>query len=109
MDAVEGHLRRLSAGFAQALIERGLPVAGGTPGPHLAHIVSVGQSGGGRHYSADDPAMNSLHQSLLSQGIQHSIRSGVLRFSVGMHNNQSDIDRALEAVDRWILETGYAP
>jgi cysteine desulfurase / selenocysteine lyase len=108
MQAVEGHLRSLAARLAEGLLQMGLPVVGGAPGPRLAHIVSVGLSGGARHYSADDPVMNSLHDFLMEQGVHHSVRSGVLRFSVGVHNNDGDVDGALELAARWIRETGYA-
>lgn len=108
MGAVETHLRTLAAQLAAALLDLGLPVVGGPPGSHLAHIVSVGQSGGGRHYTADDPAMNALHQYLMENGVQHSVRSGVLRLSVGVHNNETDIDRAVELAKRWIRTTGYS-
>ncbi len=102
MEAVEAHLRGLAARLARELLELGLPVAGGEPGPHLAHIVSVGRSGGGRHYTADDPAMNALHEHLTEAGIRHSIRSGVLRFSVGVWNDDADIDRVIEAAGGWV-------
>ena len=52
---IERHLRALSARLVEGLLALGLPVAGGPPGPHLGHIVAVGQSGGGHHDTADDP------------------------------------------------------
>ena len=107
MDRVEAHVCGLAARLAAGLLEVGLPVAGGTPGPHLAHIVSVGESGGGRHYTADDPAMNSLNERLAAEGIRLSIRSGVLRFSVGVYNDTADIDHVIGAARSWTEETGY--
>ncbi len=98
---VERHLRRLAATLADALGDLGLPVAGGPPGPHLAHIVCVGRSGGGRHYTADDPAMNSLHDHLAAAGIRLAIRSGALRFSVGVYNDDNDIGRVIAAARAW--------
>ena len=99
--AVERHVRGLAAKLADGLLALGLPVAGGAPGPHLAHIVSVGQIGGGRHYSADDPEVNDLHQYLVAEGVVFSLRSGVLRFSLGAYNNEEDVDRVLAAVSAW--------
>ena len=101
METVERHVRGLARRLAEGFLASGLPVAGGEPGPHLAHIVSVGTSGGGRHYSADDPAMNDLRAHLLADGIVHSIRSGVLRFSLGVHNDDADVDRTLASVADW--------
>lgn len=101
MDAIEPHVRGLAAHLAAGLLELGLPVAGGAPGPHLAHIVAVGTSGGGHHDSADDPAMNDLHGFLVQREIRHSIRKGVLRFSVGAWNDLNDIEEVLAAAREW--------
>ncbi|MXX55708.1 MAG: aminotransferase class V-fold PLP-dependent enzyme [Gemmatimonadetes bacterium] len=98
---VERFVRHLAADLADRLAALDLPVAGGRSGSHLAHIVCVGKSGGGRHYSADDPAMNSLHRHLKASGIRLAIRSGVLRFSVGVYNNDEDISRVVEAAREW--------
>ncbi|MBT8489320.1 MAG: aminotransferase class V-fold PLP-dependent enzyme [Gemmatimonadetes bacterium] len=99
--AIESHVRGLAARLAEGLLEEGLPVVGGAPGSHLAHIVSAGRLGGGRHYSADDPEVNELHQHLVSQGIVFSLRSGVLRFSFGLYNDESDVDHVLRGVRSW--------
>jgi cysteine desulfurase/selenocysteine lyase len=101
VDAIEAHVRGLAARLAGGLLELGLPVVGGTPGPELAHIVSVGAIGGGRHYTADDPDMNDLHQHLTGHGVRHSLRAGILRFSVGAYNDQADIDRVIELARVW--------
>ncbi len=95
---IEAHVRGLAARLAQGLLELGLPVVGGAPGPHLSHIVSSGRLGGGRHYTADDPEVNALHAHLVEQGVVFSLRSGVLRFSFGVYNDESDVERVLEAV-----------
>ena len=58
IDTIERHVRGLAAALVEGFAELGVPVAGGDPGPHLAHIVCVGSLGGGRHYTADDPAIN---------------------------------------------------
>ncbi len=101
VDRVEAHVRALAARLADGLLDLGLPVAGGRPGPHLAHIVAVGESGGGRHDTADDPAMNDLYEHLAGQGVRLSIRRGTLRFSVGLYNDDSDIDRVMDLVRAW--------
>jgi len=101
VEHVEHHVRGLAARLASGLLALGLPVAGGAPGPHLAHIVSVGRVGGGRHDSADDPEINDLHQYLISKDIVFALRSGVLRFSFGVYNDESDVTRVLKAVQQW--------
>lgn len=95
---IEAHIRGLAARLADGLMELGMPVVGGGPGPHLAHIVSAGRLGGGRHYTADDPAVNELYAHLAAEGVVFSLRSGVLRFSFGVYNDESDVTRVLEAV-----------
>lgn len=101
MDCIEPHVRGLAARLASGMLELGLPVAGGEPGPHLAQIVAVGESGGGRHYSAADPAMNQLHEHLTRHDVRLSIRRGVLRMSVGLYNNEEDIDRVVALSRDW--------
>ncbi len=93
---IETHVRRLSVRLATGLLQIGLPVCGGTPGNHLGHIIAVGVSGGGRHYTAQDPAMNILHDRLVKNGVHLSIRKGVLRFSLHGYNNEEDIDQIID-------------
>jgi cysteine desulfurase/selenocysteine lyase len=99
---IEQHVRGLAARLATGLFELGLPVAGGPPGSDLAHIVAVGESGGGQHDTADDPAMNSLYEYLTEGGVHLSIRAGVLRMSVGVYNNEADVDRVIELAKQWM-------
>lgn len=101
VDRIEAFVRQKAAFLADKLLDLGLPVAGGRPGPHLAHIVCVGKSGGGRHYGVDDPAMKSLYVHLRAAGIRLAIRSGVLRFSVGVYNNEDDVGRVVAAAREW--------
>jgi cysteine desulfurase/selenocysteine lyase len=102
VEEIEDHVRRLAARLASGFLELGLPVAGGRPGPHLAHIVAVGESGGGRHYGADDPAMNDLYEHLTRNHVNLSIRRGVLRMSAAVYNNEADVDRVLELAREWV-------
>jgi selenocysteine lyase/cysteine desulfurase len=106
VDQIEPHVRGLAARLATGLLELGLPVAGGDPGPALAHIVAVGESGGGRHYSADDPAMNRLYDYLSANAVSLSIRRGVLRMSVGLYNNEADMDRVIDLCREWVQAGG---
>ena len=106
VEAVETHVRRLAASLAKGFAELGLPVVGGAVSSRRAHIVTVGESGGGRHYTADDPAMNDLHARLRADGVQLAIRSGMLRFSVGVHNDDSDVERALASASAWSRNRG---
>jgi cysteine desulfurase / selenocysteine lyase len=101
VDRIERHLKALAMRLAEGLLELHLPVAGGSPGPHLGHIVAVGHSGGGHHDTADDPAMNDLYQHLTAHGVHLSIRKGILRMSLGLYNDVSDVDRTLELVRSW--------
>jgi len=101
VDRIDRHLRALAARLVEGLLALGLPVAGGRPGPHLGHIVAVGQSGGGHHDTADDPLMNDLYQHLIANNVRLSIRKGVLRMSLGLYNDVGDVDRTLELIGSW--------
>lgn len=107
VDRIESHVQSLASRLATGLYELGLPVVGGAAGTDLAHIVSVGTIGGGRHYTADDPEINDLHDHLKSRDMVFSLRSGVLRFSVGAYNDESDIDRVLSGASDWVERSGY--
>ncbi len=109
VEAIEAHVRRLAARLADGLLELGFPVVGGPPGPALGHVVSVGKVGGGRHYTADDPKMNELHDHLTAHGVQHSLRAGTLRFSVGVYNDDGDVDRVLELARALTPHEGVTP
>ena len=94
--AIDTYVREMGIRMAEGFLEAGLPVCGGSPGPHLGNIVALGESGEGRHYTADDPALNTLHDVLTREGVHLSIRKGVLRFSLHAYNNEEDVDRILE-------------
>lgn len=104
VDAIEAHVRGLANRLASGLLALGLPVAGGVPGPHLAHIVAVGESGGGHHDTADDPRMNDLFRHLSQHGVVLSVRRGILRMSLAVYNDESDVDRVLELAGAWARE-----
>jgi cysteine desulfurase/selenocysteine lyase len=99
---IEAHLKALSRRLVEGLLALGLPVAGGRPGPHLGHIVAVGKSGRGHHDTADDPALNDLYRHLTAHGVRLSVRKGVLRMSLGLYNDASDVDRVLGLVREWV-------
>jgi len=101
---IEKHVRSLAYRMAEGMLELGLPVAGGPPTPRIGHIVAVGTSGGGRHYTADDPRMNSLHDFLIEHGVKLAIRRGILRFSLHVYNNEDDVDRVLELTKGWLAK-----
>ncbi len=98
---IERYVRGLARRLAEGLLSEGMPVGGGGPGSDLAHMVAVGTSGGGRHYTAEDPAMNDLYQHLTEHQVQLSIRRGVLRFSLHLYNNDADVDRVIELAKKW--------
>jgi cysteine desulfurase/selenocysteine lyase len=99
---IERCARSLAHRLATGMLDLGLPVAGGAPGPHLGHIVAVGTSGGGRHYTADDPRMTDLYRYLTENDVILAIRRGALRFSMTFYNNTDDVDRVLDVTRSWI-------
>ena len=98
--AIEKHVRSLSDRMARGFLDAGLPLCGGRSGPHLGNILALGKSGGGRHYTAEDPAMNKLHKILTEEGVHLAIRKGVLRFSLNAYNNEEEVDQVVEIVGR---------
>jgi len=51
--------------------------------------------------------MNSLYDHLVAAGIKFSIRSGVLRLSIGVYNQSVDIEHVITAARSWIEIKGY--
>lgn len=100
IEDIEAHTRRLARRLAEGLAAEGLSLAGGL-GPDLAHIVAVGEPGGGDHDSTDDPVLASLHRHLTENGVVLAIRRGVLRFGLHVYNDDTDVDRVLELVRGW--------
>jgi selenocysteine lyase/cysteine desulfurase len=98
--AIESYVLGLSHALARGFLELGLPVSGGAPGAHLAHIVTVGVMSGG-HDSTGDARMQSLHDYLLQKRVRISIRRGVLRFSLHLYNTVQDVERVLALTREW--------
>jgi len=98
--AIESYVLGLSHALARGLLALGLPVNGGEPGPHLAHIVTVGAISAG-HDTTGDPRMQSLHDHLAAHSVKLSIRRGVLRFSLHLYNTMQDVERVLELAREW--------
>ena len=78
------------------MIELGLPVCGGKPGPHIGEIVTVGSYGSGGDKASSDEKMNKLYAHLSANKVKLSMRRGVLRFSFHVYNNMDDVERVLE-------------
>jgi cysteine desulfurase/selenocysteine lyase len=98
---IERHVVGLAHQLAQGFLDLGLPVCGGTPGPHLAHIVTVGELSSS-HYGTEDERFNQLYAFLTEHEVRLSIRRGVLRFSLHVYNTVKDVERVLELTQRWL-------
>lgn len=92
---IESHVTGLARTLAQGFLDLGLPVMGGKPGPHLAHIVTVGAMSAS-HYGTEDERFNRLYQHLSEHKVKLSIRRGVLRFSLHLYNSSDDVARVLD-------------
>jgi selenocysteine lyase/cysteine desulfurase len=99
-DAVEAYVVSLAHTLVRGILDLGLPVCGGPPGAHLAHIVTVGRLGAGGHDSTEDPRFAALYKHLIDNGVRLSIRRGILRFSLHVHNTSRDVERVLDLVKR---------
>jgi cysteine desulfurase/selenocysteine lyase len=98
---IERHVLGLSHQLAQGFLDLGLPVCGGAPGPHLAHIVAVGELGSS-HYGTEDERFNQLYTFLTDHDVRLSIRRGVLRFSLHVYNTSRDVERVLKLTQQWL-------
>jgi selenocysteine lyase/cysteine desulfurase len=105
--AIERYVLGLSHRLARGLMALGLPVSGGEPGAHLAHIVTVGTMSKG-HDSTSDARMQTLHDHLSAHRVRLSIRRGVLRFSLHLYNTERDVDRVLALAEEWQAHTRTA-
>lgn len=103
---IERHVVGLARALAHGFVELGLTVAGGEPGPQLAHIVTVGQLSA-NHYGTEDERYNRLYEHLGANGVKLSIRRGMLRFSLHVYNSMEDVQRVLE-LTRAFLKTPKA-
>jgi len=95
-ETIENYVVGLAHRMARGLLESGYPVCGGVPGAHLAHIVSVGNLGGGGRDSTQDPRLDALYKHLTDHRVRLSIRRGILRFSLHLYNTAADVDRVLD-------------
>jgi len=100
--AIEAHVGGLSHRLAAGLLDLGLPVAGGEPGPHLGSIVSVGAFGEGGHDSTDDPRIAALYEHLSANDVTLTIRQGMLRMAFHLYNTQEDVDQVVELCAGWL-------
>jgi cysteine desulfurase / selenocysteine lyase len=99
--AIERHVLTLSHRLARGLLDLDLPVQGGPPSGHLAHILTLGFGLQDRHDATDDPMLRELHEVLVASEVKCSIRRGTLRFSLHAYNNESDVERMLEMLAAW--------
>jgi selenocysteine lyase/cysteine desulfurase len=98
---IEDYVLGLARQLAQGFIDLDLPVCGGQPGPHLAHLVTVGTMGRS-HYGTEDERFNALYTYLHAHDVRLSIRRGVLRFSLHLYNTSNDVDRVLDLTQQWL-------
>ncbi|MEB2398650.1 MAG: aminotransferase class V-fold PLP-dependent enzyme [Alcaligenaceae bacterium] len=92
---IEEHVTALAHALGRGLIELGLPVCGGAPGPHIAQTISVGHYEAGAASPGSADTLRRLHRHLLEQGVKLSVRRDMLRFSMHVYNGMEDIDRVL--------------
>ena len=104
-EAIEERSLGLARRLADGLAELGLPLTGGTPGPWLSHIVTVGTLGRQGERTVKDPGLADLWERLQAADVVMSVRRAVLRFSCFIHNDEADIDRVLEVAREWRRET----
>lgn len=101
---IEEHVTALAHALGRGLIELGLPVCGGAPGPHIAQTISVG------HYEASQASgegvesLRRLYRYLLERDVKLSVRRDMLRFSMHLYNSMEDIERVLALTGDFLRE-----
>ena len=101
MRDVERHVCGLARKLATELLDMGLPVFGGKPGPDSSHIVTVGKSLGVEHDSVGEDRMRDLYAYLAANNVSLSIRRDLLRFSLHIYNNDDDVAQVIALVRGW--------
>jgi cysteine desulfurase/selenocysteine lyase len=105
-ETVQDYVHGLAHGFTDQILDLGLPVFGGRPGPHSSQIVTVGADLGSGHDSTGDHDMLSLYEHLRANKVRLSIRRNLLRFSFHIYNNERDIDTVIRLVAEWVRHRG---
>jgi cysteine desulfurase/selenocysteine lyase len=104
--AVEEYVLDVAGYFVDRMLDIGLPVYGGRPGPHSTHIVTVGDTLGQAHDAAENLDMADLYEHLAAAGVRLSIRRDLLRFSFHIYNNRDDADEVVRLCQRWLHARG---
>ena len=92
-EAIDQHVTALASSLAHQLIAAGLPVIW-PEGALSANMVCIDM--------AKDPlAAASLQRYLQENQVQAAVRRNLLRFSIHVYNNESDIDAAAAVTKRW--------
>jgi len=107
--AIERHVLGLAATLRGELAQCGLDVATVQAPEHASHIVCVGAWDPRRHDGSHDRDLTRLHRRLTDGGVRSTMRRGMVRFSLHLYNDSSDVDRvlALASDDRDVGRTGY--
>ena len=101
MKDVEARVCGLAHKLAVGLMDVGLPVFGGEPGLQGTHIVTVGSALGVEHDSAGDERMRDFYAYLTKHGVRLGIRRDLLRFSLHIYNDETDVAAVIELARRW--------
>lgn len=71
-----------------------------------SHIVCLGGRSSAAHDRADEPWIAALHGHLIASGVRHSVRRGLIRFSLHLYNTAEQVDRVLDLVAAWRCDVG---
>lgn len=100
-EAIERYVSGLTHDMVRKLLDLGLPVYGGEPGPHIVHVVALGNGVDPKHDEHDDSDIGSLARVLTREGVRLSIRRGMIRLSLHVYNNHDDVDRFVDIARGW--------
>jgi selenocysteine lyase/cysteine desulfurase len=100
-ETIQSHVTMLGHALASRLLELGIPVYGGNPGPHMAHVIALGNGFDPHHSENDDSDISSFARMLRDAGIRLSVRRGMIRLSLHLYNDRDDVEGVVDAARRW--------
>lgn len=102
---IEARATGLATTLAEGLAELGLPLLTPSDDAAQTHLVTVGQRGMGDATTTGVPLLDRIAEALSADGVQFSIRRGLLRFGFNFYNDETDVARVLDIARKTIRES----
>ena len=100
---IEVHTVGLARRLAEGLAEWGLPVCRPRDEKNQAHVVSLGSLNPASSAAQSD-YLYQFYRYLTNQQVRASWRNGIVRFSVHLYNNTTDIQKVLDLAQQFVAK-----